>query len=210
MVRKLYLVKKNICCIIFNLLIFSSLLQAQNNKIWTELKWKGIQIEKISELESRSFLIFDGAIYNNSNPLTPLFFKRLELENNNLQPEFLISDMIFEELPQNEVSFLKDVNITNTEIKKDVNISFDRKKAFTTLTINPFRVNSFTGKLEKLVAFNFELKTTPLANLQQKSSTKTFANHSVLASGNWYKISVENTGIHKNYIQRYGCYGCKY
>lgn len=150
MVRKFYLVKKNICCIIFNLLIFSSLLQAQNNKVWTELKWKGIQIEKINELESRSFLIFDGAIYDNSNSLIPLFFKRLELENNNLQPEFVISDMIFEELPQNEVSFLKDVNISNTEIKKDVNISFERKKAFATLTINPFRVNSFTGKIEKI------------------------------------------------------------
>lgn len=189
--------KKNICFIIFNVLFFSSLIQAQNNKVWTELKWNGIQIEKINELETRSFLNFEGAIYDNSSPITPLFYKRLGLEKNNLQPEFVISDMIFEEIPQNEVLFLKDVRISNTDIKKDVNISFERKNAFATLTINPFRVNYFTGKLEKLVAFNYELKTTQISNLQEKPINQIFASHSVLASGNWYKISVENTGIHK-------------
>ncbi|NVN94250.1 MAG: type IX secretion system sortase PorU [Bacteroidetes bacterium] len=189
--------KKNIFYIIFTLLFFSHLLQAQNNKIWTEIKWHGIQTEKINELESRSFLKFDGAVYDDSKGLIPLFFCRIELENNNLKPEFDLSDMIFEELSQNEVLFLKDANISSSELQKNVNISFEKKKAFAILKINPFRLNPLTGKLEKLTSFSYELKTKKVTDSQLKSSNQNFANHSVLAIGNWYKISVENTGVHK-------------
>ncbi len=190
-------VKKNIFYIIFILLLFNGLSQAQNPKVWTELKWQGIQTEKISEEKSRSFLIFDGAMFDFQNSKAPLFFTRLALENNNLQPEFVLSDMIFEELSQNEAMILKDANFTNSEIEKTTTISYDRKKAFATLKINPFKVNKLTGKLEKLIAFNYELKTTPSANLKLKSSNQTYAAHSVLATGNWYKLEVQNTGIHR-------------
>ncbi len=178
-------------------MIFNCLLQAQNNKVWNEIKWQGIRTEKINENELRSFLAFDGALYDYSNVLLPLFFIRLELENNNLQPEFILSDMIFEELPQNEALFLKDVNINNSELSKIVNISYERKKAYATLKLNPFKVNAITGKLEKLIAFNYELKMTYSTSLQSKFANQTFATHSVLANGNWYKMAVKNTGVHK-------------
>ena len=197
MMSKLDIVKKTIYCILFNLLIFNCLIQAQGNKVWKEIKWQGIHTEKVDEKTSHSFLVFDGAINDASNPLLPLFFMRIELENNNLNPEFELSDMVFEELPQNEALVLKDVIISNSSLQKEVSITMDRKKAFAVLKINPFKRNALTGKLEKLVAFNYELKTTQLTDLHPKSSNISFATHTVLASGNWYKIAVSSTGIYK-------------
>jgi len=189
--------KKTFSYIIISMLIFNCIAYAQNNKTIEELKWHGIRTEKINETESRSFLFFDGATYDQSKGGVPLFFVRLELDKNHSYPEFIISDMIFEELPPNEAAFLKDVKITNSELIKDVNVSFERKKAFAILKLNPFKVNTLTGRIEKLTAFTYELKTTETTGLHTKAQNQTFAAHSVLSSGKWYKISVKNTGIHR-------------
>ncbi len=189
--------KKTICYIIINLLISNCLLQAKDKKNWKEIKWQGIQTEKLNEKESRSFLAFEGSILGQSNAILPMFFLRLELENNDLQAEFVISDMIFEALPQIEIDFLKEVPITNSQLQKEVNISYERKKAFATLKFYPFRINSLTGKIEKLTAFSYELKTSANSNSKTNLSNRSIAAHSVLANGSWYKIATKNTGVHK-------------
>lgn len=63
------------------------------------------------------------------------------------------------------------------------------------LSILPFRKNSVTGLPEKLTGFSFlvEKETGTLKN--GVSGGRTYADHSVLASGKWFKLAFTNGGI---------------
>ncbi|MCX6231744.1 MAG: type IX secretion system sortase PorU [Bacteroidetes bacterium] len=186
--------KKFVSNLIVYLLISNTLLLAQTKKNWVELKWRGVHSEKIDEVSSRSFFDFEGAFYEKN---IAFFTLRTELENNNVQADFEISDMIFDELTPDEILFLKDADIQQTELKKQVFISQDKNKAFAILKLNPFRINPLTGKLEKLIAFNYQLITNAILRTAVNSEKKSYAAHSVLSIGNWYKLAVQNTGIYK-------------
>jgi len=74
----------------------------------------------------------------------------------------------------------------------------EQKVPYAALSFVPIRKNKVTGKYEKLVAFDVELNESDnLQNGKKGSSGRTYAQHSVLANGNWYKISVANSGIYK-------------
>lgn len=58
----------------------------------------------------------------------------------------------------------------------------------------PFRVTSL-NKIEELISYEITWTVVNERNPSERSAS--FKNNSVLASGNWYKIAVTNTGIHK-------------
>lgn len=59
----------------------------------------------------------------------------------------------------------------------------------------PFRYNNL-GQLEELITYDVTWQVTTVNNSAARSASG-FANNSVLANGNWYKIAVTQTGIHK-------------
>lgn len=58
----------------------------------------------------------------------------------------------------------------------------------------PFRMNGM-GQVEELIAFDVEWTESPRA--ERVSQTSNFKNNSVLASGDWFKIAVTRSGLHK-------------
>lgn len=64
------------------------------------------------------------------------------------------------------------------------------------LTVLPLRKNAF-GQVEKLISYRGELKTKSKASDFNAPFKRDYASNSVLASGDFYKISVEENGIHK-------------
>ncbi|MBL7921464.1 MAG: hypothetical protein JNJ40_14190 [Bacteroidia bacterium] len=59
----------------------------------------------------------------------------------------------------------------------------------------PFRLNA-NGQIEELIEYGVNWQITN-DNLRKPTSATAFKNNSVLASGNWYKISITKTGFHK-------------
>ncbi|MGZ3882850.1 MAG: type IX secretion system sortase PorU [Bacteroidia bacterium] len=64
------------------------------------------------------------------------------------------------------------------------------------LKITPYRIST-TGTVEELVAYETEWDVTAPSGSQKMASTAGFTTTSVLASGNWYKIGITKTGMHK-------------
>lgn len=59
----------------------------------------------------------------------------------------------------------------------------------------PFRLNA-SNQLEELIAYDVSWQVTPTNNSAAREASS-FAGTSVLSAGNWYKIGVTQTGIHK-------------
>ncbi len=60
----------------------------------------------------------------------------------------------------------------------------------------PF-IRNESGGIERVDAFEIQLEQkTALARLKSQKSGS-WSDHSVLASGNWYKVSVEQSGMHR-------------
>lgn len=62
--------------------------------------------------------------------------------------------------------------------------------------IVPYRINS-AGAVEELVAYAVDWNVSTSFSNQKTANTKGNATTSVLASGNWYKIGITRTGMHK-------------
>ena len=74
----------------------------------------------------------------------------------------------------------------------------EMKRTVTHLSLHPVRRNPQTGQPERLVSFDYSY--TPAADKVAARSTatiRTHAEHSVLASGDWYKMGVAESGIYK-------------
>ncbi|MFZ5942383.1 MAG: type IX secretion system sortase PorU [Bacteroidota bacterium] len=75
-------------------------------------------------------------------------------------------------------------------------LSTERKKAVIQLALFPFFTTP-EGRIMKLEKFSLETgEQEPLA-LLKGASTGSYSENSVLAAGNWYKIRVSSSGIHK-------------
>lgn len=64
------------------------------------------------------------------------------------------------------------------------------------ISFTPLRRNSENGTVEKLVSFNFEFEEAEQQPAVNKNSLA-YSNTSVLATGDWYRVSVNQNGIHQ-------------
>ncbi|HYV90881.1 MAG TPA: type IX secretion system sortase PorU [Chitinophagales bacterium] len=68
-------------------------------------------------------------------------------------------------------------------------------KPYAQISILPFRKNPSTGTLEKVVSFRYNISITPSAPSTIRGNS--YAAHSILATGTWYKIGVTKDGLYK-------------
>lgn len=82
-----------------------------------------------------------------------------------------------------------------TSFTPSVQIGLERKLPYAIVTIPQYIINS-SGQLEKLLSY--QLNVVEAQGTSRKTSgSRVYANHSVLANGNWYKIAVEKRGVYK-------------
>lgn len=74
-------------------------------------------------------------------------------------------------------------------------ITISRKIAQAEVAILPLRKNSTTGMVERLKSFRLVMVVRP--TLDGVKSTATYAGHSVLSAGNWYKFGVGTSGVYR-------------
>nr|HPI55102.1 hypothetical protein [Chitinophagaceae bacterium] len=107
-------------------------------------------------------------------------------------PEVTLSDVQTKLVSTGKLSFQDKIPTTFTP---NVRMGLERKQAFAIITIPQYILNS-SGQLEKLVSYKLNVVETK-APLQKTAGSRVYANHSVLANGNWYKIAIEKRGVYK-------------
>ncbi|MFH1320169.1 MAG: type IX secretion system sortase PorU [Bacteroidota bacterium] len=167
-----------------------------------EIRWQGVREIRYSEEIVERFLFFEGASYDPATGHLPTYYEKIKLNQEINKIAVQITNLVFEEFNGNENSIItlnKKINIS-TDIVVNATVTYQRKKPYAVISFMPIRKNEFTGKYEKLVSFDMEVKTfagedthlTPF-----KKGEQMYASSSVLSSGSWYGIGVTQDGIYE-------------
>lgn len=159
------------------------------------IQWQNPTGIKISESKTNKYLYFTGASYAPEDELLPRFNQQIAIANGqNITAE--LYNASFVNLTDAEAALITNPKKIDNQINIKTNVSIIRKKSVGVVSFIPIRRNSLTGKYEKLVSFDLTINPTS----GEKSGTRsihTYAAHSVLQTGRWYKIGVAADGIYK-------------
>lgn len=141
------------------------------------------------------YLRFEGASFVGEN-MIPEYSKSILLSNYNNE-QYQVTNEIYEKVPDsllNSITTLLDLTI---HLPK-TNVYKARNDIFLNLNLSTLRYNPENGWLERLVQFQLNNIPGTLSNNNAKiyNNTKT-ATNSLLTTGYWYKIKVDETGIFK-------------
>lgn len=163
---------------------------AQIRSVDREIAWTH-PFAKVSNDSMIRNLSFDGAIYSSSVALptwSETFFGVNSIK------DFALTDCVFIQLTPDEM-----MQVKQTDTPIPVNLWYTVKKAVSrrqegySLEILPFIADSASHKLMKLVSFKV---TYSEFSRTLKNASKTYAAHSVLAKGNWYKLAISHSGVY--------------
>jgi hypothetical protein len=170
--------------------VFINAQQIRNSEIKV-IKWTGVKSIKENDTDSLSYISFENASYYH---YLPYYTDKIKAENNFSYSVFL-KDQKFEECTDTEEKLIPIEFLKNDIIVKAV-VSKEKKLPYLCISFLPLRINSMTGKIEKLISFKAEIiKNASTARASKKKND--YAENSVLATGNWYKIAVSDNGIFK-------------
>lgn len=119
-----------------------------------------------------------------------------KVERRNLQnfqtPQVKLLETKYEKL-QNPI-WEKSI-IIPTNSNPEVKITIEKKQAIALIFIPQYLLNN-DGSIDKLVSYKLDVEELP-NSLQKTNGARVYANNSVLANGDFYKIAVSQQGIYK-------------
>lgn len=160
-----------------------------------KINWGGIKKQQLTETVSSDFLCFEGAIYTEASHSLPVYSERQKIQSDVSRVKAKLINPVYKGFDGLDISKLEGIENVGTEIDIQANISIERKERYAQVNFIPIRKNPTTGQYEKLVSFDIEVIPTEFAG--NIGSPKSYAAHSVLSTGNWYKIAVSKSAIHK-------------
>jgi hypothetical protein len=165
--------------------------RAQSQKI--EIGWSGVITESIDG-ENINTLTFSGAEHIGEFGLLPVFVKIIKNPTQGLRYDFSLSDITYEPLVDDE---FEDIDLIPGDLQTYVSNATIRQTGYSVFKFLPLRKNPANGSLEKVTSFSMDIQIAPDLIRQAPEADELFANVSALATGKWYKISVEHDGIYK-------------
>ncbi|MCF8369510.1 MAG: type IX secretion system sortase PorU [Bacteroidales bacterium] len=183
--------------VIVFVLLFSVVFLSRGQTYQRIIHWKGIQSFPSWLDEEIKMLQFEGSVNEPGNGYAPFYFEVIPLPEGHSTFDVLLENMIFSPLTSDEKSLLENSSYISSDIKTFSYLDYDRKKPQACISFLPVRINEITGQAEKLTHFNLKIETSGSTKSSLGINQKTYKPHSVLASGNWHKMAVNNTGIYK-------------
>ncbi len=160
------------------------------------LQWKPHATFQINEHEYMDVMYFKNALYSDTLPQLPLFSLQLPIEVPHYSYQFGINNMEFAAVTPQEDAILRQNNFIQHEINLKNSLQSSRKQHFSVLAFYPFVYDAINDEYSKLLSF--VLTRTLLYNPDLSyTQTHNFAENSVLSSGTWHKLCVEETGIYR-------------
>lgn len=183
------MIEKTFLLLFFSAFVFLS--QAQNNSFSVELDWEETpRISKITDEHQQQILYFKDAVYAHDNPSLPIFQYQFRV-NGFSRITASIVDEEFIDIIDNDI----DLSDVPSKIALDANVRMARNQAMAGISFLPIRYNESTRRYEKLIRAKIIYELLPVEAASQ--TTRTFVTDSKLSEGTLYKISIQQTGVHK-------------
>jgi len=159
------------------------------------LDWTPVTRVKITDNKYVYELSFAGARYNSETGSLPVFKERFSVGNPNINVEASITEEVWENIDEEAIKNIEGYGYIGSGLKISTAVAMERKQAFAAVSFVPLRKDPASGSYQKLVSFSIRLRFTEQA-YPQRGAAQVYKQNSVLASGNWYKVAVQFTGIH--------------
>ena len=167
---------------------FSLNLTAQNRTESIEIDWQGRHFFQANQ--KRAFLSFEGAFHDEANYVAPWYQHRRSLGSWGLAQARLVG-AAYQDLPAGDWVLPDDLG---PEPLIEAHVRLERGRPFLCVSIVPMRRNPQTGRVELLRSAQLETQIQPQS---QRRSPRNFVQQSVLAQGQWFRLGVRETGIHR-------------
>jgi len=170
--------------------IFQSNLQAQSiTKSYEIPKFKVFQFEYNDQ--QNKMLTFDDAINLDDYPTMPAFWDKIEVNALFTSYKYTLFNAKYEPIATEEIELIPK-DYTYSEPKVDIRTATDKGNFFAMLSILPVSKTA-TGEYLRLVSCDISFEGADPVQVTRMRGLK----NSALNTGTWYKISVNNTGLHK-------------
>ena len=153
-----------------------------------QLQWKGVGVEK-SANDSSYYIGLESAEYE--SPL-PVYYQSFPIYDDAVKVQLKCFDVKTAMLSPDEMSvvegytFPADFEVTAMPLRS-------RDDSYLSVRIVPFR--QVGGCYEKLLSATLSVTLTP--NFSSQKESPRYATRSAMASGDWYKIGLPETGVYK-------------
>jgi hypothetical protein len=177
-------------------LLLPAALSAQSPSGLRSIEWLPVNKEVIGE-QTFQYLYFKNADYPDLNTLIPNYYELIKLENN-FESEVEFQETRYETFINEEIKNIKHLDKITSQIDITARIVYMRKVPYLLVTFIPLRKNPVNNNLERLVQFSLRITPkTERKGLESMITRKDYAAHSVLRTGKWFRIRIEEDGIYK-------------
>jgi len=176
--------------VIFIFFIVGNVLMAQQTRLRKiQLKWiESTEIEVAKNFQVNSIIAEGNFLDENLNP----FFSEIwDVENGGLLQNFTIKNPIFEQINNVSKSIVNTAKITSELV---VSFNFSKQKEITKAILELVPIVKDGNVFKKVISFDLEYE---ILNVQNKLSKVTTVKNSVLSTANWFKFSIDTTGVFK-------------
>lgn len=182
-------IKYMVLCLLF--LVLSNKSTAQ--EYFESFTWQQPVEYSLGTYKTLKLAYFKDANFDFEQSKSPFLFKTYALNKGNRTGtvDFIVLEETYEAVPFAELSLLDKIDENQEQFQ--AGLALERKQAVAVVKISPFR--TVNGIVERLTSIRFRLEV--YATGKSATGAQSYADNSVLASGNWFRIGVTGTGIHK-------------
>jgi hypothetical protein len=178
------------------LVLANNLLLGQGLQKKVTLNWKGVQAIEGINYEVVNALVADGVNNSATRNYTPEYFEKFKLPNGVNSCEILITNTVFEPISSEQLTILSLPLLPTETLSPVVETATERGTQMAMLSLVPVVLNP-DGGIMRLKSFQIDVVYSHSNIKSVTAANASFASHSELAQGNWYKIQLNKTGIYK-------------
>ena len=158
-----------------------------------EIKWNSVQTLRIDNDQEVSRLSFEEAYYPYLDVI-PTFIKNYPIHTSNAKVSCLLEDEVYIPVTIEESGLLRSSEVSDTIIP-ECEITVTRGQPYVQVRLQPVRWNDRKAVYEKLITFKvvINVEDSPEREINNPADVR----NSVLASGKWFKVRIDKSGIYK-------------
>ena len=176
---------------VLNFFVSTSLSAQVVKKCHLNLEWEGVKSE-LFYYDTIRVISFDGSCHDPSDPIIPYYHCNFDVHSLDVTAEVMLNNVVSDVLTDEEALLLDDVVLSEDYEVEIAKIS-SREHHSLGVKVSPLRYRS--GRYEKLLLADVELKLVDVECTLRND--RQWVQQSVLATGSWYKVAIENTGIQR-------------